>query len=80
MKKTRHTSEQIIGKLRQADVALGKGRIVPEICKELQITEQTYYRRHQSYDVDGRVHHFVSRVILIYLVAAYGNHCRWGFW
>ena len=49
MKKTRHTTEQIIEKLRQADVSLGKGQKVPEICKALEITEQTYYRWRQKY-------------------------------
>ena len=49
MKKTRHTTAQIIEKLRQADVALGKGQKVPEICKTLGITEQTYYRWRQKY-------------------------------
>ena len=36
-------------KLRQADVALGKGLRVPEVCKELGISEQTYYRWRQKY-------------------------------
>lgn len=49
MKKTRHTIPQIIEKLRQADVALGKGEKVPDICKTLGITEQTYYRWRQKY-------------------------------
>ena len=49
MKKTRHTPPQIIEKLRQADVALGKGQKVPEICKMLEITEQAYYRWRQKY-------------------------------
>jgi len=49
MKKTRHTTDQIIEKLRHADVALGKGQKVPEVCKALQITEQTYYRWRQKY-------------------------------
>jgi transposase-like protein len=49
MKKTRHTTDQIIEKLRQADVALGKGQKVPEVCKSLEITEQTYYRWRQKY-------------------------------
>ena len=48
MKKTRHTTDQIIEKLRQADIALGKGQKVPEICKILEITEQTYYRWRQK--------------------------------
>jgi putative transposase len=49
MKRNRHTTEQIIEKLRQADVALGKGQKVPEVCKALEITEQTYYRWRQKY-------------------------------
>lgn len=49
MKRTRHTTDQIIEKLRQADVALGKGQKVPEVCKGLGITEQTYYRWRQKY-------------------------------
>jgi putative transposase len=49
MKKTRHTTDQIIEKLRQADVALGKDQKVPEICKTLGIAEQTYYRWRQKY-------------------------------
>jgi len=49
MKRTRHTTDAIIEKLRQADVALGKGQKVPEIVKSLGITEQTYYRWRQKY-------------------------------
>ena len=49
MKKTRHTTPRIIEKLRQADVALGKGQKVPDICKALEIIEQTYYRWRQKY-------------------------------
>ncbi len=49
MKKTRHTTPQIIEKLRQSDVALGKGQKVPDICRTLEITEQTYYRWRQKY-------------------------------
>lgn len=49
MKRNRHTTEQVNEKLRQADVALGKGQKVPEVCKALEITEQTYYRWRQKY-------------------------------
>ncbi len=44
MGQKRHGSDEIISKLRQADIELGKGRKVPEVCKSLEITEQTYYR------------------------------------
>ncbi len=47
--KTRHSAEQIVAKLRQADVELGKGLKVPEVCKGLDISEQTYYRWRQKY-------------------------------
>ena len=46
--KKRHSAEQVVVKLRQADVALGKGLRVPEACKELGISEQTYYRWRQK--------------------------------
>ena len=49
MKQKRHTVDQIIGKLRRADLELGKGKKVPEVCKILGITEQTYYRWRQKY-------------------------------
>ena len=42
--KKRHSAEQIVVKLRQADVALGQGRKVREVCRQLGISEQTYYR------------------------------------
>jgi len=47
--KKQHSAEQIVAKLRQADVALGKGLKVPEVCKQLSISEQTYYRWRQKY-------------------------------
>ena len=47
--KKRHTVEQIVAKLRQADVLLGKGTKAPEVCKQLGISEQTYYRWRQKY-------------------------------
>ncbi len=49
MKQKRHSVDQIIGKLRRADVLLGKGTRVPDICKQLGIAEQTYYRWRQKY-------------------------------
>ena len=47
--KKRHSSEQIVAKLRQADVELGKGLKVPEVCRQLGISEQTYYRWRTKY-------------------------------
>ena len=48
MSQKRHTVDQIIAKLRRADVLLGKGTKVPELCKQLEIAEQTYYRWRQK--------------------------------
>jgi len=47
--KKRHSAEQIVAKLREADVALGQGLRVPEVCRQLGISEQTYYRWRTKY-------------------------------
>ena len=47
--KKRHSAEQIVELLRQADVELGKGTRVAEVCRQLSISEQTYYRWRQKY-------------------------------
>ena len=47
--KKRYSADQIVAMLRQADVGLGKGQRVPEVCKQLGISEQTYYRWRQKY-------------------------------
>ena len=44
MPRKRHTSEQIIHKLREAEVELGRGMSLKAVCKKIEITEQTYYR------------------------------------
>ena len=45
----RFSGPQIVAKLRQADVLIGEGKTVPELCKELDISQQTYYRWRQKY-------------------------------
>ncbi len=49
MSQKRHSVDQIISKLRRADVELGKGKKIPEVCKIIEVTEQTYYRWRQKY-------------------------------
>ena len=44
MGQKRYTAEQIIGKLRQAEVRSAEGKPVTEIVRELGISEQTYHR------------------------------------
>jgi transposase-like protein len=45
----RYGGPQIVAKLRQADVLIGQGKAVPEVCKEIEISQQTYYRWRQKY-------------------------------
>ena len=49
MARKRHTAEQIILKLREAEVALAQGENVKAVCKQLELTEQTYYRWRKEY-------------------------------
>ena len=49
MKRRRHTPEQIIRKLREAERLLGEGRTIPEAAKELGISENTYHRWRNRY-------------------------------
>ena len=48
-KKKHHTPEQIIHLLRQAEVELAGGQTVPQVCRKLGVTEQTYYRWRKEY-------------------------------
>ena len=41
--------EQIIAMLREAEVALAQGKTVGEVCRGLEISEQTYYRYRNEY-------------------------------
>ena len=50
----KHTAEEIIGKLRQAEVALAQGIAVPDVCRRLRVAEQTYYRWRKEYGGLGR--------------------------
>ncbi len=47
--KKRFSGPQIVAKLRQADVLIGQGKNVPDVCKEIEISQQTYYRWRQKY-------------------------------
>ena len=49
MKRRRHTPEQIIRKLREADRLLAEGREVPEVAKHQEISEATYHRWRAQY-------------------------------
>ncbi len=45
----KHSGPQIVAKLRQADILIGQGKMVPQVCKELEISQHTYYRWRQKY-------------------------------
>ncbi len=47
--KKRYSGPQIVAKLREADVLIGQGKTVPEVCREIEISQQTYYRWRQKY-------------------------------
>ena len=49
MRKIRHTAEQIVNNLRQAEVELSRGAKIAQVCRKLAITEQTYYRWRKEY-------------------------------
>jgi putative transposase len=44
MSRRRHSPEQVVRKLREADRLLGEGNELPEVVKQLEVSEQTYYR------------------------------------
>ena len=47
--KKRFSGPQIVAKLRQADILIGQGKTVPQVCKDIEISQQTYYRWRQKY-------------------------------
>ena len=49
MSRKRYTPEQIIGKLREAEVALAQGATTGQACRTLGIAEQTFYRWRREY-------------------------------
>ena len=49
MKRRRHTPEQIIRKLREAERLLGEGKSTAEVAKALQISENTFHRWRNQY-------------------------------
>ena len=44
MKRRRHTPEQVIRKLREADRMLAEGKTTGEVCRRLEVSEATYHR------------------------------------
>jgi transposase-like protein len=49
MARKRHRPEEIIGKLREAEVLIGQGRSVADAARVIGVTEQSYYRWRKEY-------------------------------
>ena len=49
MSQKRYRPEEIIAKLREAEVLLGQGQKVPEVVKTIGISEVSYYRWRKEY-------------------------------
>ena len=49
MGRKKHSPEQIIRKLREAEVLLAKGETVGAVARQLEVTQQTYYRWRREY-------------------------------
>jgi putative transposase len=49
MSRKQFTAEQIISKLREAEVGLSPGQTVGQVCRKLGVTDQTYYRWRKEY-------------------------------
>ncbi len=49
MPRKRYTPEQIISKLREAEVLLSKGQTTGLVCRKIEVSEQTYYRWRKEY-------------------------------
>ena len=49
MARKRHTAEEIVNKLREADVEIAQGASIAQACRKIGITDQTYYRWRREY-------------------------------
>jgi len=49
MKRKRHSPDQIIRKLRDADAMLSQGQNIAQICQALEVSEQTFHRWRNQY-------------------------------
>ena len=49
MKRKRHSPEQIVGKLREADAILATGATIAQVCQKLEIGEATFHRWREQY-------------------------------
>jgi transposase-like protein len=49
MRRKRHTPEQVVRKLREAEGELAIGKSIEEVCRKLEVSQQTYFRWKKEY-------------------------------
>jgi len=49
MARKRYTAEEIVNKLREAEVLIAKGMTIALVCKQIGVTDQTYYKWRREY-------------------------------
>jgi len=49
VKRKRHSPEQVVRKLRDAETELAGGKSIEEVCKKLEVSQQTYFRWKKEY-------------------------------
>ncbi len=49
MSRKRFSAEEIVNKLRRADVLISQGQTVTQVCKQIEVIDQTYYRWRKEY-------------------------------
>ncbi len=49
MSRKRFSAEEIVNKLRRADVLISQGQTVTQVCKQIGVIDQTYYRWRKEY-------------------------------
>lgn len=49
MARKKHTAEEVIGKLREAEIVQAQGGTVGDACRRIGVTEQTYFRWRKEY-------------------------------
>ena len=74
----RYKAEQIVTLLRQIEVGIANGKTTPQVCKEAEITVQTYYRWRKEYgglklDQAKRLKELEKENVGCLLF----NHCHW---
>ena len=73
MPRKKHSAEEIIRKLREAEVLLAQGKQLPEVCRILCVSQQTYFRWRKEYGGLKKVVADLTLDKLILKEAASGN-------